>query len=142
MAENFIGKGSYGHFMRIGEYPSFIGAKYIFIDPNKDSDRYTKEFKLLQKLRHPNIVRFYAQAKTIRDNLTYCVIHMEFCERNSLRHVLNDTELTYSKETVFFWAEHLACALLCLKENQIIHRDIKPENGGIFWKQHSGRLQM
>ncbi|CAJ0926393.1 unnamed protein product, partial [Mesorhabditis belari] len=53
---------------------------------------------------------------------------MEFCERNSLRHVLNDPEILYNWKTILVWAEHLTTALLYLKSHKILHRDIKPEN--------------
>ncbi|CAJ0931170.1 unnamed protein product, partial [Mesorhabditis belari] len=53
---------------------------------------------------------------------------MEYCERKSLRQVINDTTIVYNQKTMICWAEHLFRALQCLQENHIVHRDLKPEN--------------
>ncbi|CAJ0953425.1 unnamed protein product, partial [Mesorhabditis belari] len=128
MEETWIGRGAFAHVVKIGKYPPHLAAKYIRIVYGNCREFYEREFKVLQKLRHPNIVNYYGMCETRKDHDSYYVIHMEFCERLSLRHVLKDAEVIYSMKTILGWAEHLTSALLYLKNSQIIHRDIKPEN--------------
>ena len=74
-----------------------------------------KEFSLIQKLQHPNIIQFYCSDK----NKGY--LFMELCESN-----LEIIEISQENYISFF--KQIVDGLIYLHENKIIHRDLKPQN--------------
>lgn len=89
---------------------------------NRQSQRYVaKEKQLLQKLNHPNILRFVGYFETNKDH----VLLTELCDGD-----LSDRRFTESE--VSFWLRQLISALLFLHANNIVHRDIKGAN--LFYK--------
>lgn len=87
-----------------------------------------REFEVLQKVNHENIVKLLA----IEDDQEGRgkVIVMELCTGGSLFNILDDPEHTYGlPENEFrLVLEHLCAGMKHLRDNNLVHRDLKPGN--------------
>lgn len=89
-----------------------------------------KEIKLLEKLRHPNVIGIMAVSSTI----TQYHIVMEYFVSYSLHDVIFEPKvrekvpLSDSKKNNIAYQLCCAIAYLHLQKSPIIHRDIKPAN--------------
>ncbi|CAJ0949484.1 unnamed protein product, partial [Mesorhabditis belari] len=115
-----IGRGTFGFVVLAGGHPK-IAAKYIL---KGQTAIFKKEQEAMEKLSHPNIVKFYG----FGEDEYFNIIKMEYCERNSLLQILDDPSIIYSMVTAICWGEHMFAALKHLEKVGILHRDIKPEN--------------
>ncbi|CAM4684055.1 inhibitor of nuclear factor kappa-B kinase subunit epsilon isoform X1 [Caretta caretta] len=89
-----------------------------------------REFEVLRKLNHKNIVKLFAVEETTQGNSKQKVLVMEYCSRGSLLSVLEDPENSFGlSESEFLIVLHCVVAgMNHLRENSIVHRDIKPGN--------------
>jgi len=85
--------------------------------------RFEREYELLRKCRHPNIVRFLGQGKC-EGRQFYA---MEYVEGESLDHVLARRKRV-SWEEVVALGRQLCAALQHAHLQGIVHRDLKPSN--------------
>ncbi|KAG5881593.1 hypothetical protein JTB14_031067 [Gonioctena quinquepunctata] len=87
-----------------------------------------REFEVLQKVKHENIVKLLAIEEEQENRGK--VIVMELCTGGSLFNILDDPENTYGlEETEFLLVlEHLYAGMKHLRDNNLIHRDLKPGN--------------
>lgn len=87
-----------------------------------------REFEVLQKVNHENIVKLLA----IEDDQEGRgkVIVMELCTGGSLFNILDDPENTYGLPANEFRLvlEHLSAGMKHLRDNNLVHRDLKPGN--------------
>lgn len=87
-----------------------------------------REFEVLQKVNHENIVKLLA----IEDDQEGRgkVIVMELCTGGSLFNILDDPENTYGLPAHEFRLvlEHLSAGMKHLRDNNLVHRDLKPGN--------------
>lgn len=87
-----------------------------------------REFEVLQKVNHENIVKLLA----IEDDQEGRgkVIVMELCTGGSLFNILDDPENTYGLPAREFRLvlEHLSAGMKHLRDNNLVHRDLKPGN--------------
>lgn len=87
-----------------------------------------REFEVLQKVNHENIVKLLA----IEDDQEGRgkVIVMELCTGGSLFNILDDPENTYGLPAKEFRLvlEHLSAGMKHLRDNRLVHRDLKPGN--------------
>lgn len=82
-----------------------------------------QEKSIMEKLLHPNIVKFIEATLDAENNIHYV---FEYCECGTLAHFLNGKPL--KEKYALGYMKQLANALHYLVENQIIHRDLKPQN--------------
>ncbi|XP_075766260.1 inhibitor of nuclear factor kappa-B kinase subunit epsilon isoform X2 [Pelodiscus sinensis] len=89
-----------------------------------------REFEVLRKLNHKNIVKLFAVEETTQGNSKQKVLVMEYCSSGSLLSVLEDPENSFGlAESEFLIVLHCVMAgMNHLRENGIVHRDIKPGN--------------
>lgn len=87
-----------------------------------------REFEVLRKVKHDNIVKLLA----IEDDQEGRgkVIVMELCTGGSLFNILDDPENTYGLSQIEFLLvlEHLTAGMKHLRDNNLVHRDLKPGN--------------
>lgn len=87
-----------------------------------------REFEVLKKVKHENIVKLLAieEEQESRDK----VIVMELCTGGSLFNILDDPENTYGlqEEEFLLVLEHLSAGMKHLRDNNLVHRDLKPGN--------------
>ncbi|GAB0093300.1 serine/threonine-protein kinase TBK1 [Sergentomyia squamirostris] len=87
-----------------------------------------REFEVLRKVKHENIVKLLA----IEDDQEGRgkVIVMELCTGGSLFNILDDPENTFGLPEADFLLvlEHLSAGMKHLRDNNLVHRDLKPGN--------------
>lgn len=87
-----------------------------------------REFEVLRKVKHDNIVKLLA----IEDDQEGRgkVIVMELCTGGSLFNILDDPENSNGLPQVEFLLvlEHLTAGMKHLRDNNLVHRDLKPGN--------------
>lgn len=84
---------------------------------------FIKEFKILNKLQHPNILKVYKIGK--KNELYYIV--MEYIDGKSLRLILNNN-LEIFPDTIFYILIKVGEGIKYIHSKKIVHNDIKPEN--------------
>ncbi|XP_075215818.1 I-kappaB kinase epsilon [Lycorma delicatula] len=91
-------------------------------------DVQVREFEVLKKVKHENIVKLLAIEEEQEGRGK--VIVMELCTGGSLFNILDDPENTYGlKEEEFLLVlEHLSAGMKHLRDNNLVHRDLKPGN--------------
>uniref|UniRef100_A0A8C2A0B5 Inhibitor of nuclear factor kappa B kinase subunit epsilon n=1 Tax=Cyprinus carpio TaxID=7962 RepID=A0A8C2A0B5_CYPCA len=96
---------------------------------NRPYEVQTREFEVLQRLNHVNIVKLFA-VEELHMNPKQKVLVMEFCSGGSLLNLLEDPENAFGlPESEFVIV--LQCVVQGmnhLRENGVVHRDIKPGN--------------
>lgn len=87
-----------------------------------------REFEVLKKVKHENIVKLLAIEE--EQDGRGKVIVMELCTGGSLFNILDDPENTYglSENEFLLVVEHLSAGMKHLRDNNLVHRDLKPGN--------------
>ena len=123
-----IGKGSFStiykcrHNLNNKQY----ALKEINIDKNKNKIKMNikREFEIMRKLNHENIVKIHDVIIDKRLNNIYFI--MDYYEYGDLSHFLNKKPLKekFSRK----YMKQLSNGLQYLLDNNILHRDLKPQN--------------
>ncbi|KAK4886000.1 hypothetical protein RN001_002271 [Aquatica leii] len=94
----------------------------------RPQDVQMREFEVLKKVKHENIVKLLAIEEEQEGRGK--VIVMELCTGGSLFNILDDPENTYGLEEKEFLLvlEHLTAGMKHLRDNNLVHRDLKPGN--------------
>ncbi|XP_043499758.1 serine/threonine-protein kinase TBK1 [Polistes fuscatus] len=87
-----------------------------------------REFEVLKKVKHENIVKLLAIEEEQEGRGK--VIVMELCTGGSLFNILDDPENTYglAENEFLLVLEHLSAGMKHLRDNNLVHRDLKPGN--------------
>ncbi|CAD8124751.1 unnamed protein product [Paramecium sonneborni] len=120
----FCGRGTYGHVFKYqncltGEY---VACKSLKIGFKNTQEIFLEEVKILQTLKHPNIVKikeFYMETK-------HFYIIMEYLDGKSLGDLLNQKILD-DQEIIVILKQILRCIIYIHKAGYV-YRDIKQEN--------------
>ncbi len=120
----YLGAGGYGS---VFEVVSLIDDKAMALKVIEDVNESfffdaKKEISLMSKIKHPNIVEYYASNWNKKaEILTVC---MELCDSN-----LNDVLGTMDENTACVYFQQICEGLRYLhEEKKIVHRDLKPQN--------------
>ena len=102
-------------------------CKKIFMKSEKEIMNAENEAKILSKLSHKNIVKYY---ESFKEN-NYLFIIMEFCSKGDLRRLIEKAKednkhiyQSFIKSIVL----DICSGIKEIHEKNIIHRDLKPEN--------------
>eukprot|EP00035_Acanthoeca_spectabilis_P030351 m.9052 g.9052 ORF g.9052 m.9052 type:complete len:696 (+) comp4133_c0_seq1:420-2507(+) len=109
----------------------FIGG----LSPNETVDA-LKEAKLLQSLKHPNVVGYYDAF--VQEGHFVCIV-MEYCDSGDLSMAVQRKSAlgqNFTEDQIMEWTIQLLLALRYLHDRKILHRDIKTKN--IFVKTPMG----
>uniref|UniRef100_A0A673KV17 Inhibitor of nuclear factor kappa-B kinase subunit epsilon-like n=1 Tax=Sinocyclocheilus rhinocerous TaxID=307959 RepID=A0A673KV17_9TELE len=102
---------------------------FNLVSYNRPYEVQLREFEVLQKLNHVNIVKLFA-VEEMHMNPKQKVLVMEFCSGGSLLNLLEEPENAFGlPESEFLIV--LQCVVQGmnhLRENGVVHRDIKPGN--------------
>ena len=123
-----IGKGSFGK-VKLGIYlPNKEKVAIKILDKNRikekdDLVRIKREFEILSKFDHPNIILI---AEIFETQERYYSV-MEYCEGGELFNYIVKKRYLCEEEASFFFYQ-LISGLEYLHSLGIVHRDLKPEN--------------
>ena len=121
-----VGEGAYGIVYKCKNKET---GKYVAIKKFKETEdelvqkTMKRELKMLQQLRHENIVEFQ-ESFTYKKNL---FLVFEYCEKNLLE-VLEESPDGLSPKLIKSFVYQMCKAIAYMHKNNMIHRDIKPEN--------------
>lgn len=121
-----IGKGSFSTI-----YKAFntndnkeYAIKEVIIDKKSIKSNVKREFLVLKKLNHPNIVKLHDLIIDTNYNNIYFVF--DYFKNGDLAHFLNNKPL--KEKFCKKYSKQLAEGLRYLIDNNILHRDLKPQN--------------
>ena len=100
-----------------------VALKFPQMETLEKAARFLREARSMEKLRHPNIVKFL----DFCDNSSCPFLVMELIEGENLKQILEREgilDLPFAASIIL----QIADGLLCLEKQGIIHRDIKPAN--------------
>jgi serine/threonine protein kinase len=102
---------------------------------DEEMQRFVRAMKTMLPIRHPNLVSLYGAGKSGG----YCWMAMEYVDGEGLTEVIRrlGTAGMLDWRPAMRVAIHIARALDCAQQHQIIHRNIKPAN---ILVQHSDKL--
>lgn len=120
------------------ESDHYIAIKRVSLSQDKILDKLVVEIEVMQKINHPNIVKYHDVVKTN----DYWYIIMEYCDAGTLKDVIgynkkydisldNSCEINniYDKEAnTFYYMLQVKNAMQYIRSIGYIHRDIKPMN--------------
>lgn len=106
----------------------FAVKTFNSVSYGRPMDVQMREFEVLKKLCHENIVQLHAIEEEMYVHSK--VLVMDLCTGGSLFNILDDPENAYGiEESEFVSVLHdVAAGLKHLRDNGIVHRDIKPGN--------------
>ncbi|EGG13680.1 hypothetical protein DFA_11441 [Cavenderia fasciculata] len=88
-----------------------------------------EEFKIIEPLDHPNVLRYLDHSRHVDGNKAYEYIITEYMEHKSLSTFIETNPTTYKDTSRLRKAfKQILKGLSYLHNNNIIHRDIKPAN--------------
>ncbi|CAL8367174.1 unnamed protein product [Gadus morhua 'NCC'] len=142
-----IGQGGFGHVhkARMKHLDTYCAVKIV---PNKENAM--REAKILAKLQHPNIVRYYTSWTEDQENIppnckglstsqsssdtsgTFLYIQMELCEMKDLYEWIQEKnslhqDPTRRKESLDIMKK-MICGVEYIHSKNLMHRDLKPSN--------------
>ncbi|KAI4617879.1 hypothetical protein J4E83_006211 [Alternaria metachromatica] len=124
-----IGKGAFATVYQLAEKMTgkLLAAKELekrrFMKNGMLDKKIDNEMKIMQDLRHPNIVQF----QEYHDQGDYLYIIMEFVRQGDLQGYLNNHG-SMEEHVARSMAQQILSALSYLHRAKITHRDIKPDN--------------
>ncbi|CAF1107507.1 unnamed protein product [Rotaria sp. Silwood1] len=128
-----IGQGTYGEIFkaRCQKTNEFVAIKLILMNQEEEGFPITalREIKILQGLRHNNIVRLIEMCRSAVGNSLRSKFYFvfEFCDHD-LAGILRNVHLKFTLGHIKSIMQQLLNALYFIHTNDIIHRDIKPAN--------------
>ena len=121
-----IGKGSFStiYKCRHSDTDKQYALKEITIDKNKNKTSIKREFEIMRKLNHENIVKIHDVIIDTQLNNIYFI--MDYYEYGDLSKFLNKKPL--KEKFTRKYMKQLSNGLKYLLDNNILHRDLKPQN--------------
>ncbi|XP_071304434.1 serine/threonine-protein kinase Nek5 isoform X3 [Agelaius tricolor] len=93
--------------------------------PVKEKEASEKEVILLAKMKHANIVTFYASLQ--EENKLYIV--MEYCDGGDLMKRINMQHgVLFDEDQILSWFVQISLGLKHIHDKKILHRDVKAQN--------------
>eukprot|EP00754_Rhynchopus_humris_P010493 Rhum_TRINITY_DN14159_c17_g1::Rhum_TRINITY_DN14159_c17_g1_i1::g.71239::m.71239/K08857/NEK1_4_5; NIMA (never in mitosis gene a)-related kinase 1/4/5 len=122
-----LGEGSYGVVFLVSRKTDGLQVilKKPKMVPGFDMEDVRREAELMQRVKHPHIVRFVEAFKDRRGAVS---IVTEYADGGDLRRKLRQFPHGLPQETAYLWAGQTLEALRYLHDRNIMHRDIKPDN--------------
>ena len=123
-----IGKGTFGKVRQATHIPigEKVAVKILEKDKIKnrgDSERVSREIKILKKVDHPHIIQLYEIIETNKQVL----LTMELAEGGELfTYIVSKHRLSENESCKFF--SQILSGVEYLQQIRVVHRDLKPEN--------------
>ncbi|NWV13486.1 NEK5 kinase, partial [Ptilonorhynchus violaceus] len=133
-----IGEGSFGKIFlakgKMDNEPCVIKEINLTKMPVKEKEASQKEVILLAKMKHANIVTFYASLQ--EKNRLYIV--MEYCDGGDLMKRINMQHgVLFDEDQILSWFVQISLGLKHIHDKKILHRDVKAQN---IFLSNSGKV--
>ncbi|KAF1478045.1 Serine/threonine-protein kinase Nek5, partial [Eudyptula minor novaehollandiae] len=124
-----IGEGSFGKIFlakgKVDNEQCVIKEINVTQMPVKEKEASQKEVVLLAKMKHTNIVTFYASLQE-KDKL---YIVMEYCDGGDLMKRINMQHgVLFNEDQILSWFVQISLGLKHIHDMKILHRDVKAQN--------------
>ncbi|XP_035179552.1 serine/threonine-protein kinase Nek5 isoform X2 [Oxyura jamaicensis] len=124
-----IGEGSYGKIFlakgKVDNEQCVIKEIDLAKMPVKEKEASQKEVILLAKMKHANIVTFFASLQ--ENNKLYIV--MEYCDGGDLMKRINMQHgVLFDEDQILSWFVQISLGLKHIHDRKILHRDVKAQN--------------
>ncbi|KAF1608035.1 Serine/threonine-protein kinase Nek5, partial [Eudyptes chrysolophus] len=124
-----IGEGSFGKIFlakgKVDNEQCVIKEINVTQMPVKEKEASQKEVVLLAKMKHANIVTFYASLQ--EKNKLYIV--MEYCDGGDLMKRINMQHgVLFNEDQILSWFVQISLGLKHIHDMKILHRDVKAQN--------------
>ncbi|NXG20082.1 NEK5 kinase, partial [Grallaria varia] len=124
-----IGEGSFGKIFlakgKMDNEPCVIKEIHLTKMPVEEKESSQKEVILLAKMKHANIVTFYASLQ--EKNKLYIV--MEYCDGGDLMKRINMQHgVLFDEDQILSWFVQISLGLKHIHDKKILHRDVKAQN--------------
>uniref|UniRef100_A0A8B9BJS6 non-specific serine/threonine protein kinase n=1 Tax=Anser brachyrhynchus TaxID=132585 RepID=A0A8B9BJS6_9AVES len=124
-----IGEGSYGKIFlakgKVDNEQCVIKEIDLTKMPVKEKEASQKEVILLAKMKHANIVTFFASLQ--ENNKLY--IMMEYCDGGDLMKRINMQHgVLFDEDQILSWFVQISLGLKHIHDRKILHRDVKAQN--------------
>ena len=122
-----IGKGAFGRAILVRDlkHQEFVVKEVALSNTTTaEKDLARMEIKVLQKVGHPNVVRYIEHFEDSK----HLYIVMEYAESGDLGKLLKGAVLPMSEEEILDYFVQMCMALQHIHSKQILHRDLKPQN--------------
>lgn len=135
--DKFLGSGGMAEVYKVWDTHrnAWLAMKVLHSDLALDHAflrRFRREAKTLERLQHPNIVRFYGLEQ--HDRLIFML--MDFVDGESLKPKIFDAQGHLPFEQVYAITSELAWALKYAHSEGLVHSDVKPANIMLDEKGH------
>ena len=131
-----LGQGTFGKIYLVQDKNNeLFSMKKIILSEELDVQTVINEYKMCQKLKHPNVVKILGIYNNKLDRTTYVVyVLMEVGLTDWEKEIrsYNDKNLEYTEKELILIIKQLSSVLSFLQRNNISHRDIKPQNILVF----------
>jgi len=132
-----LGEGGMGAVFRATDLKTGgnVAVKTLLPEATKDPAmrrRFEREAKILQRLSHPNFVRFVDYGVGGSEP---AYVAMELLDGNALSHVITD-ESRLHVERALHITRHVLTGLQYAHELGVVHRDVKPDNVVLVHEEH------
>nr|XP_009941128.1 PREDICTED: serine/threonine-protein kinase Nek5 [Opisthocomus hoazin] len=124
-----IGEGSFGKIFlakgKVDNEQCVIKEINLTKMPVKEKEASQKEVILLAKMKHANIVTFYASLQ--EKNKLYIV--MEYCDGGDLMKRINMQHgVLFDEDQILSWFVQISLGLKHIHDKKVLHRDVKAQN--------------
>ena len=125
-----LGEGSFGKAFLVRRVKDNQQCVMKMIDIHRMSEKEKRETvqeaKLLEALKHPNIVTFIEVYKTKRGKL--CII-MDFADGGDLQNRIKEQRgRPFSEAQILDWFTQICLGMKHIHDRKVIHRDLKGQN--------------
>jgi len=130
--KKLIGKGGFSevYYIEIGDIPLCFK-----VSKKGEDEEMMKEYNLIKKLQHPNIIQYFGTRKVDKE----LRIYMEYGNMGTLAEWMKNNPVeTRSKEVIMNFFKQMMEGLKYLHSKNIIHRNIKPST--IFLKEENNEI--
>ena len=131
-----LGQGTFGKIYLVqNKNNELFSMKKIILSEELDVQSVMNEYKMCQKLKHPNVVKILGIYNNKLDSTTYVVyvlMEVGLTDWEKEIHTYCDKNLEYSEKDLIQIIKQLSSVLSFLQKKNISHRDIKPQNILVF----------
>mmetsp|Transcript_860 Transcript_860/g.2064 ORF Transcript_860/g.2064 Transcript_860/m.2064 type:complete len:546 (-) Transcript_860:14-1651(-) len=125
-----LGEGSFGkcYLMRCASDQSLCVIKKISLKTlsRPEREEALREAKILEKFKHPNIIRFREVYRTTRGDL--CIV-MDYADGGDLQgRIVQQQGRFFSENQILDWFVQICLAMKHVHDRKVLHRDLKSQN--------------